>query len=94
MMKKNNSKKRTKSLRNKSVAVVLTAAVIIAIFAAVISGAFYTHNTFNHYKLIAEQLADTAASQMSAEDIVRYYNEVKKIGTFDYDIVNDKNNYS
>ena len=76
-MKKNNAK-RTKSLRSKSVTVVLVAAAILSIIAVIISGSFYSYNMFGHYKKLAEQLADTAASEMSAEDIMRYYKEVKE----------------
>ena len=82
-MKKDNRIKQTKSLRNKTVFVVLSGAAILSLVAVLISGIFYTYNIFGHYKRLAEQLADTAAYQMSAEDIVRYYNEVKKIGVFD-----------
>ncbi len=84
-MKNKDNTKRTKSLRNKTVSVVLIGASILSVIAVIISGAFYSYNMFNHYKKLAEQLADTAAYEMSAEDIVRYYNEVKKIEPFDED---------
>ena len=73
-------KSKNKSLRKKTVSVVLAAAAILSILAVSISAAFYGYNMFSHYKLLAEQLADTAALEMSAEDIVRYYNEIKAIG--------------
>ncbi|MBR6392846.1 MAG: PP2C family protein-serine/threonine phosphatase [Eubacterium sp.] len=85
MKKENNGKKKVVSLRKKSVTVVLAAAVILSFIAVSISGIYYSYSTFNHYKKLAEQLADTAAAQMSADDIVRYYNEVKTIGDFDED---------
>ena len=84
-MKKNDNVKRTKSLRNKSVTVVLIGAAVLSIIAVFISGSFYSYNMFSHYKMLAEQLADTAAYEMSAEDIVRYYDEVKNILPFDED---------
>lgn len=90
---KMNKKKQTKSLRKKSVSVVFIAAVITSVIAVLISGTFYSYNMFNHYKKLAEQLADTAASQMSAEDIVRYYNEVKKIEPFDDEKYNNDEAY-
>ena len=85
MKKENNGKKKVVSLRKKSVTVVLAAAVILSFLAVSISGIYYSFSMFNHYKKLAEQLADTAAAQMSADDIVRYYNEVKTIGDFDED---------
>ena len=85
-MKKNKKTKKAKSsLRNKAVSVVLIGATIISVIAVFISGSFYGYNMFNHYKKLAEQLADTAACEMSAEDIIRYYNEVKEIGPYDED---------
>ena len=88
-MEKNRTKKR-KTLHKKAVNVVIIAAAILSIITVSISGAFYTHNMFNHYKLLSEQLADTAASEMSAEDIVRYYNEVKALGYDDEKYNNDE----
>lgn len=84
-MNNNDNAKKTKSLRKKAVSVVLLAAMVLSMIAVFISGAFYTYNIFGHYKRLAEQLADTAAYEMSAEDIVRYYNEVKKIEPYDED---------
>ena len=84
-MKNKENAKRTKSLRNKTVSVVLVGAAVLSIIAVIISGSFYTYNIFGHYKKLAEQLADTAAYEMSAEDIVRYYNEVKEIEPYDDD---------
>ena len=84
-MKNEENVKRTKSLRNKTVSVVLIGAAVLSIIAVLISGAFYSYNIFSHYKKLAEQLADTAAYEMSADDIVRYYNEVKNITPYDED---------
>ena len=84
-MENNDNVKKTKSLRKKAVSVVLVGATVLSMIAVLISGSFYSYNIFNHYKKLAEQLADTAAYEMSAEDIVRYYNEVKQIKPFDED---------
>ena len=78
-------KRKNISLRKKSVTVVLIASIVLSLIAVIISGGFYAYSTFNHYKELAEQLADTAASQLSAKDIVRYYDEVKLIGDYDDD---------
>ena len=88
-MKKNHPKK-SKSLHKKTVSVVLAAAAVLSLLAVTISGAFYGFNTFNHYKLLAEQLADTAAAEMSAEDIVRYYDAIKAVGYDDEKYNNDE----
>ena len=65
-MKKDNSKKKSTSLRKKSVSVVLFATIIISLITVSVSGIFYSYNIFEHYKRLSEQLADTAASLMSA----------------------------
>ena len=87
---KNNKKKQGKSLRKKAVSVVLVGTVILSFIAVLISASFYAYNIFDHYKLLAEQLADTAASEMNAEEIVRYYNEVKALGYDDEKYNNDE----
>ena len=87
---KNKSAKHNKSLRKKTVAVVLAAAAVLSILSVSISAAFYGYNMFNHYKLLAEQLADTAASEMSAEDIVHYYEAIKAVGYDDEKYNNDE----
>ena len=92
-MKKDNNKNRNVSIRKKSVSVVLFATILLSAITVSISGIFYTYNMFDHYKLLAEQLADTSASLMSAEDIVRYYNEVKKIEPYDDDKYNSDEAY-
>ena len=92
-MKKDNSKKKSTSLRKKSVSVVLFATIIISLITVSVSGIFYSYNIFEHYKRLSEQLADTAASLMSAQDIVRYYNEVKKIGPYDDEKYNSDEAY-
>ena len=87
---KNKNKTKQKSLRKKAVSVVLVGALILSFIAVLISGAFYSYNIFDHYKLLAEQLADTAASEMDANEIVRYYNEVKALGYDDEKYNNDE----
>ncbi len=87
-MKKNHTKKK-KSLHRKTVGVVIVAAAILSVIAVTISAIFYGYNMFNHYKLLAEQLADTAASEMSAQDIVRYYKQIKALGYDDEKYNND-----
>ncbi|MBE6741712.1 MAG: hypothetical protein E7570_05335 [Ruminococcaceae bacterium] len=87
---KKNGKVKQKSLRKKAVSVVLIAAAIFSVIAVSISAVFYGYNMFSHYKLLAEQLADTAASEMSAEDIVYYYNEAKALGYDDDKYNNDE----
>ncbi len=89
----NNKKRKVSSLRKKSVSVVLIAASVLSILAVSISGVFYSYNMFNHYKKLAEQLADTSASLMSAEDIKRYYDEVKQIEPYDDDKYNNDEAY-
>ena len=91
-MKNENKKKQNKSLRKKAVSVVLVGTVILSSIAVLISASFYAYNIFDHYKLLAEQLADTAASEMDADEIVRYYNEVKALG-YDDDKYNSDEAY-
>ena len=88
-MKKDHTKK-SKSLHKKAVSVVLIAAAVLSLITVSVSGIFYGYNIFNHYKLLAEQIADTAAAEMSATDIVRYYNQIKAIGYDDEKYNNDE----
>jgi len=88
-----NKKRKVTSLRKKSVTVVLIAALVLAVIAVTISGAFYSYNMFGHYKQLAEQLADTSASLMSAEDIKHYYTEVKKLEPYDDEKYNSDEAY-
>jgi sigma-B regulation protein RsbU (phosphoserine phosphatase) len=39
----------------------------------------------SHYKTLTSNLAKTAASQLNAEDLLRYYSAVKQIGAYDDD---------
>ncbi len=91
-MKKSKNRKNI-SLRKKAISLVLFAATLLSLITVSVSGIFYSFNMFDHYKLLAEQLADTAASMMSAEDITRYYNEVKQIGPYDDDKYNNDESY-
>ena len=93
MKDEKSKKKKTVSLRKKSVSVVLLATVVISLITVSVSGIFYTKHIFEHYKSLAEQLADTAASMMSAEDISRYYSEVKQITPYDDDKYNNDEAY-
>ncbi|MBR3737250.1 MAG: SpoIIE family protein phosphatase [Eubacterium sp.] len=93
MKDEKSKKKKTVSLRKKSVSVVLLATVVISLITVSVSGIFYTKHIFEHYKRLSEQLADTAASMMSAEDISRYYTEVKKITPYDDDKYNNDEAY-
>ena len=93
MKDEKSKKKKAGSLRKKSVSVVLLATVVISLITVSVSGIFYTKNIFEHYKRLSEQLADTAASMMSAEDISRYYTEVKQITPYDDDKYNNDEAY-
>ncbi len=80
-----NKKNRIVSLRFKSVAVVLIATIVLASIGAIISYNVYSNTMDAHYKTLATNLAKTAATQLDTNDILHYYNEVKKIGEFDYE---------
>ena len=71
------------SLRVKSVAVILIAAIILAAIAVTVSYNVYSNTMDNHYKVLTSNLAKTAASRMNTDDLLRYYDEVKKIGLYD-----------
>ncbi len=85
MSDKKTKRKHTASLRRKTATMVFIISILLSVFAVVISIGSYSYMINQHYKDLAYDLAETAASQMSADDIVRYYNEVKKIGTYDDD---------
>ena len=74
-----NRRKRFLSLRFKSVAAILLGALILSVVSVMISYSVYSTTMSTHYKTLASHLAKTAASQLSAEDLLRYYDEVKKI---------------
>ena len=78
-------KNRVLSLRFKSIAMILIAAVILSVISVTISYYVYSDSMDKHYMALSSNLAKTVASQLSAEDLERYYNEVKKIGAYDDD---------
>ena len=83
LTEKKKRKNRVASLRLKSVAVILIAAVILSAIAVTISYRVYSTTMDNHFKSLASNLAKTACTQLNTDDLLRYYNEVKQIGTYD-----------
>ncbi|MBR0303517.1 MAG: hypothetical protein IJQ80_06675, partial [Clostridia bacterium] len=84
MEKKANKKKfRLVSLRFKTVAIIIFIALILSAIAVTISYRVYSSTMDEHYKTLTSNLAKTAASQLDAEDLLRYYKAVKQIGTYD-----------
>ena len=81
--KKTKRKNRIVSLRFKSIAIILVFAIVLSVIAITISYNVYSNTMDEQYKRLSSNLAKTAASQLSAEDLERYYEEVKKIGTYD-----------
>ncbi len=81
--KKTKRKNRIVSLRFKSIAIILVFAIVLSVIAITISYNVYSNTLDEQYKRLSSNLAKTAASQLSAEDLERYYEEVKKIGTYD-----------
>ena len=78
-------KNRVVSLRFKSVVVIIIAALILSVIAVTISYRVYSDTMDSHYKTLTSNLAKTAASQLDADALIRYYNEVKGIGEYDED---------
>ena len=92
----NQSKKRKNrviSLRFKTVAVIIFAALILSAIAVTISYNVYSDTMDDHYKTLTSNLAKTAASQLDPEALVRYYNEVKQIGEYDEEKYQNDENY-
>ena len=83
--KKELSKKRFISIRIKYVAIVIISTVLLSSIAVAVSYHTYKTTMDGHYKTLTSNLAKTAASQLDADDLLRYYDEVKKIGTYDND---------
>lgn len=83
--KEKRRKNRIVSLQFKTIAVILIAIIILSSIVVTISYNVYSSTMDRHYKTLASNLAKTAATQLSAEDLLRYYDEVKKIGTYDDD---------
>ena len=85
MTETNQRKNRVVSLQFKTVAVIIVAALILSAIAVTISYRVYSSTMDSHYKTLTSNLAKTAASQLSAEDLLRYYDAVKQIGAYDDD---------
>ena len=81
------------SLRFKTVVVIILAALILSAIAVTISYQVYSSTMDEHYKTLTSNLAKTAASQLDADDLLRYYNAVKEIGTYDDDKYNTDEEY-
>ena len=79
-------KNRIISLRFKTIAVILIAAIILSSIAVTISYHVYSNTMDNHYKTLATNLAQTAATQLDTDALQRYYDEVKQIGEYDDDL--------
>ncbi len=84
-MAKTKRKYRIASLRIKSVLLVVAAAVILSAVLVSISYRTYTSTMDEHYKKLTSDLAKTAASQLDADELMRYYEEAKQLGEFDAD---------
>ena len=78
-------KNRVISLRFKTVAAIILAALVLSVTSVAISYRVYSSTMDGHYKTLTSNLAKTAATQLSAEDLLRYYEEVKQIGAYDED---------
>ncbi len=78
-------KNRVVSLQIKTVATIIIAALILSVIAVTISYRVYSSTMDSHYKTLTSNLAKTAASQLNAEDLLRYYSAVKQIGAYDDD---------
>ena len=74
---------RVVSLQFKTVAVIVVAALILSSIVVTISYRVYSSAMDSHYKTLTSNLAKTAVSQLSAEDLLRYYSAVKQIGAYD-----------
>ena len=83
-MKKTKQKQtRLVSLRFKTVVVIIFTSLILSAIAVTISYNVYSTTMDDHYKKLTSNLAKTAASQLDADDLLRYYDAVKQIGTYD-----------
>ena len=81
--KKSKKKFRVVSLRFKTVVVIILAALILSAIAVTVSYRVYSTTMDEHYKTLTSNLAKTAASQLDAADLLRYYDAVKQIGEYD-----------
>ena len=74
---------RVVSLRFKTVVAIIFAVLVLTAIAVTISYHVYSATMDTHYKTLTSNLAKTAASQLSADDLLRYYDAVKQAGTYD-----------
>ena len=81
--KSNKKKYRLVSLRLKTVAVIIFAALLISAVTITISYRVYSNTMDEHYRTLSSNLAKTAASQLDPDDLLRYYDAVKQIGEYD-----------
>ncbi len=85
MTQRKKRKNRVASLQVKTVATIIIAALILSFIVITISYRVYSSTMDTHYKTLTSNLAKTAASQLSAEDLLRYYDAVKRVGVYDDD---------
>ncbi len=90
---KKKRRNRIASLRFKTVAVILIAAVILSAIAVTISYKVYSNTMDNHYKTVASNLAKTAGTQLDTDALLRYYSEIKKLEPYDDDKYWDDEEY-
>ena len=83
--KESKKKIRLVSLRFKTVVVIILSALVLTAIAVTISYRVYSSTMDEHYKKLTSNLAKTAASQLDAGDLLRYYDAVKAIGEYDDD---------
>ncbi|MCR5782765.1 MAG: PP2C family protein-serine/threonine phosphatase [Clostridia bacterium] len=84
-MSETKKKQRVASLRTKSVLIIVAASAILSAILVSISYHTYASTMDDHYRKLTSDLAKTAASQLDADELMRYYNEAKQLGEFDAD---------
>ena len=83
--KKRKKQYRVISLRLKTVAVIVLAALILSAISVTISYNVYSSTMDEHYKTVTTNLARTAATQLDPDALLRYYDEARQLGTYDDD---------
>ena len=83
--KKKTKRYRVISLRVKTVAVIILAALVLSAISVTISYRVYSTTMDEHYKAVTTNLARTAATQLDPAALLRYYDEARLIGTYDDD---------
>ncbi|MBQ6119276.1 MAG: hypothetical protein IJK98_08595, partial [Clostridia bacterium] len=83
--KKKIKRYRVISLRVKTVAVIILAALVLSAISVTISYHVYSTTMDEHYKTVTTNLARTAATQLDPAALLRYYDEARQIGTYDDD---------